>query len=491
MRGRKRWLLAAAVLSVLAAAALWLLLRPAASLPQPGQTLLHASQGLDAIQVQARLDTDTRALSVTQTMTLQNRADQPLDSVVLRAWANAFRSADTSPCASDELYDLCYPGGFSSGSVTMAQVKADGSDVLFRYLDAAKTVLFLPLSSPWQAESTLTLSLTYQVEIPRAACRFGVNDGVWALGNAFIVPGVWQDGAWRTDEYLAVGDPFVSLCANWQVEITLPEGCQCAGSAEPVQDGNVYRFEALAVRDFALTVFEGFSKAQAMEEGVLVTAYARNARQARRMLTYARQALKCYDGRYGAYPYQSYTLCQVNMPMSGMEYPAFSMIGADALADAGDTLEKAVAHETAHQWWYAVVGSDAWNQPWQDEALAAFSALEYWGQYHGQAARQELEQSTAEYALRVTVSQGVTPGCPLDRFSTMSEYSLVVYDRGLALLCALDRLSGGLDGALAAYYQAYAFSLASRDDFETCISQATGEDIRPLLRDYLDTYILH
>ena len=36
MRGRKRWLLAAAVLSVLAAAALWLLLRPAASLPQPG-----------------------------------------------------------------------------------------------------------------------------------------------------------------------------------------------------------------------------------------------------------------------------------------------------------------------------------------------------------------------------------------------------------------------------------------------------------------------
>ena len=59
------------------------------------------------------------------------------------------------------------------------------------------------------------------------------------------------------------------------------------------------------------------------------------------------------------------------------------------------------------------------------------------------------------------------------------------------MAATLDRLSGGLDGALAAYYQAYAFSLASRDDFETCISQATGEDIRPLLRDYLDTYILH
>ena len=42
-----------------------------------------------------------------------------------------------------------------------------------------------------------------------------------------------------------------------------------------------------------------------------------------------------------------------------------------------------------------------------------------------------------ESALRVTVPHGVTPGAPLERFSTMSEYSLVVYDRGAAMLLSL------------------------------------------------------
>lgn len=493
-RKQKRlWAFGAAGVALLAAATLWLALRPSVALPEAGEKLLDASRGLDEIVVEASLDPDTRMLTVSQTLTLQNRTGQPQETVALRAWANAFRSLDTSPIASEELFDRCYPDGFSSGSVTVARAAANGQNVAFRYLDTAKTVLSLPLADSWQPGESISVALHYQVEIPRAAYRFGVNDGVWALGNAFVVPALWQDGRWRTDEYLPVGDPFVSQCQNWQVTLSVPEGYQCAASAYPTvetADGRrLYRFEALAVRDFALIAAQGLQQAQAMEEGVLVTAYARDAAQARQMLTYACQALKCYCARYGAYPYPSYTLCQASFSMSGMEYPALAMIGASTLA-AEDALEQAVAHETAHQWWYAAVGSDQWNQPWQDEALAAFSVLEYMQQYHGAAARQEMEQQ-AEYALRTTVPRGVTPGCPLDRFSTMGEYKLVVYDRGLALFCALDRMTGGLDTALAAYYDAYAFGLAGRKDLEQTLCTVTGQDVTPLCRDYLDTYILH
>lgn len=491
---RRRLLaLGAALLALGTAVVLWQLLQPKKQLPAPGDSLVSASEDLDEICVTASLEPESRMLSVTQTLTLQNRTGQSQNAVVLRAWANAFRSMDTSPIASEELYDQCYPGGFSTGSVTIGRAAISGEGIVFRYLDEAKTVVSLPLSQDWQPGETLTVELRYQVEIPRAAYRFGVNDGIWALGNALIVPALWQDGAWRTDEYLPVGDPFVSQCQNWHVTLSLPEGYACAGSACPTvetTDGrSLYTFEALAVRDFALVAAEGLQQAQAMEDGVLVTAYALDAGQARQMLDYARKALKCYTARYGAYPYPAYTLYQTGMPMSGMEYPAFSMIGSDTLTNASE-LEKAVAHETAHQWWYAVVGSDQWNQPWQDEALAQYSTLCYMAEYHGASARQEMEQQ-AEYALRVTVPRGVTPGCPLDRFSTMSEYTTVVYDRGLALMCALDRLTGDLDTALAAYYDTHAFGLASREDFETLISAATGTDIAPLCRDYLDTYILN
>ena len=97
-----------------------------------------------------------------------------------------------------------------------------------------------------------------------------------------------------------------------------------------------------------------------------------------------------------------------------------------------------------------------------------------------------------EADLRVTVPRGVTPGAPLDRFSTMAEYALVVYERGAAMLCALDRaLSGGLDAALSAYYAHYAFGRATRGDFEALLRSVTGEDLSSLIRDYLDTYILN
>ena len=79
----------------------------------------------------------------------------------------------------------------------------------------------------------------------------------------------------------------------------------------------------------------------------------------------------------------------------------------------------------------------------------------------------------------------------LSAFSSMSEYSRVVYNRGLACLLALEETAGGLDTFLRDYYTSYAFSIASREDFEHTLAQSTGEDLTPLLRDYLDTSILN
>jgi len=95
-----------------------------------------------------------------------------------------------------------------------------------------------------------------------------------------------------------------------------------------------------------------------------------------------------------------------------------------------------------------------------------------------------------ESSLRMTVPHGVTPGAPLDYFASMSEYKLVVYDRGAACLCALDRMVP-LDTFLRDYYQRFAFGRATRQDFEEQLLLSTGEDLTPLMRDYLDTYILN
>jgi aminopeptidase N len=48
-----------------------------------------------------------------------------------------------------------------------------------------------------------------------------------------------------------------------------------------------------------------------------------------------------------------------------MEYPELVMTPSDPTS---------VAHELAHQWFYAIVGDDQWSEPWLDESFAEFSA---------------------------------------------------------------------------------------------------------------------
>ena len=500
-RSRAIWLGAAAA-AVLLVLLFWIAgaFAPEVELPSPSQSLIEAWDGLDAVYVEASLDSEAAVLTVSQTLTLSNRTGEAQDAAVLRTWPNAFQTPDTSPAAAeDEIYENCYPDGFSIGALVMsrARIARDGQEaqtVAYRYTDEAKTVLSVPVPGGWQAGEWITVSLAYTVQIPHMAYRFGVWDGIWALGNAFAIPAVWEEGTWRTDEYYPVGDPFLSDCMNWTVKLSVPEGFLCAATgyarARTEEGRALYEFSAPAVRDFALVVSDRFCIAQEVRDNVLVSAFATSQARARELLEDGRQALACFSARYGAYPYQSYTLCEINFPMGGMEYPGLAMIAADRLDAGGETLETVVAHETAHQWWYAVVGSDPVNQAWQDEALCEFSVLEYGEERYGAAWRQEREQREIESALRVTVPHGVTPGAPLERFSTMSEYSLVVYDRGAAMLCALDRMLGGeLDAFLRAYYERFAFKRATREDFEALLEQVTGEDLTPLIRDYLDTYI--
>lgn len=477
---KKAVILAAAAL-VLLLGGLWWLNQPL-QMEHPSAQLLAAAQGLDESVIEASLDTESRTLSVQHTLRLKNRTGQTLDAAVLRTWPNAFQSLETTPCS-----DQDYPGGFSTGALTMAHAQVDGQAALHRYLDEGKTLLSIPVSGGWQPDAWVEITLRYTVTPPRAAYRFGVWDGVWAFGNAFAVPAVWEDGAFRADEYVSVGDPFVSDCMNYDVTVTVPGGYRCAASGYAEADGSAYHFVSPAVRDFALVISDRFETAQAKQDGVLITAFGLNQAQAKDMLRYARKALKIYSERYGAYPYQSYSVAAVPFAHEGMEYPQLSMIGA-ALTER--RLEYAIVHETAHQWWYAVVGSDGWNQPWQDEALCEFSLLKYVQKYYGLSEREDLERSRMESSLRVTVPRGVTPGAPLDYFSSLSEYRLVVYDRGAACLCALDR-TVPLDAFLRDYYQSYAFRRATREDFEEQLFRSTGEDLTPLLRDYLDTSILN
>lgn len=460
-----------------------------------GEQLDAAAQGLDSIAIEAQLDPAGKTMQVTQRLTLTLRTGEPRQELVLRTWPNAFLKPGTSPVAGNT--DCC-PEGFSAGSLVMAQAQVEQGgqmvDVNYRYTDEAKTVLSMPLAESWEPGETLQVSLRYTVHFPHAMYRFGWWGDTFMAGHAFAVPALWQDGGYRTDSWLTIGDPLSGECANYTLRLTMPKGYLCAAGGSLTSlirtgDTVTCTIQAQAVRDLGLVISRELQKVTRQSGDILLEAVAADKATARRMLDTAQASLAAYTERFGVYPWPVYSVCSLPLGISGAEYTALSMVAADL---KGEQLEHTIAHETAHQWWYGLVGSDSATHPWMDEALCEYSLLCYMQDRYGNRAREELRQTLIEPAMRITVAGQATPGAPLDYFETGTDYSVLVYGRATALLCAADELlSGRLNDALKHYAQQYAFGIADREDFSRAVLETTGEDIQPLMVDYLDTYLLN
>ncbi len=460
--------------------------------PSAGARAAAVAEGLNNYNYQLLFLPEDGTLSITMTLDYTNRTPDALDSLTLRTWAGAYAREETSPAAIDVLYDQCYPDGFSAGGIMLDGAWWNGQLANAVFEDEAQTVLRVPITALAPAEQG-TLLLRCTLTIPHCAHRYGYSRGVWQFGNALPVLSVYENGAWRADEYHPIGDPFVSECANYSVLLIAPEGYACATStlcaSEETGDGRVmFRMDGQAMRDFSFALSKSWSRAQVKANGVTVVSYAADSESARRSAKNAAKALKVFSGLYGEYPYASLTLCAVNFPFGGMEYPGLIFLSSSYFyQEMRDTLELVVAHETAHQWFYALVGSDQFNQPWQDEALSEYAMLRYAKAVYGQSAYENLLVTRVQAPMQEHIPQAVTPGSPVSYFGSLDVYSSVVYGRGAALLLAIEELTGQADAFLRAYCDTFAFRIASRAEFETLLNAFTGMDLKALMVDYLDT----
>lgn len=456
---------------------------------QPNQRWMDAAQGLSSYDITLRLNPEDHTLAITEIIDYRNDTGETLDSLVLRTWLNAYQSEEYSPAATEEFYDACYPNGFSPGFLNLYDISWNGEQMPWAYLDDAQTAL--KISIPALADGKEgQLKIRCVAVIPQCAHRTGWTDAGYQLGNVLPVLSLYENGGWRAEEYWPIGDPFVGECANFSVTLYTPEGYIPACSAPLIQEKNgSWTGKILSARDIALCISPAYKTASSQVQGIWIHSFAQTDAGARRALGYARQAVEIFSALYGAYPYPSLTICSVDFPFGGMEYPGLCMLAENLyLESQKDTLELAVAHETAHQWFYALVGSDQYHQPWQDEAICEYAALRYVQECYGQGSFETLKYYRVDAPMQEWIAGNLTPGSPIDYFSNLNDYAAVVYGRGAALMLALDEmLPQGVDAFLRAYADHFAYQSVTRAEFEQFLTSYAGMDLVPLLLDYLDT----
>jgi hypothetical protein len=169
-------------------------------------------------------------------------------------------------------------------------------------------------------------------------------------------------------------DPFVTPSSrDVRVTITSDRRLDLATTGELVStssNGRTKVFEATNVRDFTVTASTNFDWRERRVGDTTIRVWYRPGTPGVAWLDAAADAFALLEARLGPYGYPTFDVVQ-SAGGSAMESPGLIWIPTGTGAS---NLRYLAAHETAHQWFYGIVGSDQVREPFTDEAMADFAA---------------------------------------------------------------------------------------------------------------------
>lgn len=193
------------------------------------------------------------------------------------------------------------------------------------------------------------------------------------------------------------GEPFVTKATDEvRVRITPDQPnikIATSGQLESIE-GNTQTFVAHNVRDFNFAASPRYVKTTTQWGDVTVTYYTIELPLAKTK-KWVMAALNRFKSKIGPYPYPTFTIAEVPTGPS-MESPAMIWITQSAVPRG--TLKYLAVHETAHMWFYAIVGNNQADEPFTDEAMAEFLTRDFIGHRASHCSDDILDKRVYDYS---------------------------------------------------------------------------------------------
>jgi hypothetical protein len=494
------------IITLLASAAGGCALRQSAAptIPVPANLPVQMENRADINQytINAVLDPANMQLTAEQKVTYVNNESVELKELYFHVYTNAFKKKETAPFLFDD-FARAYSRGFKPGYSEFASVQlSDGQTrkaLEYSLQGEGETILKVKLSEPLPPQKSLTLELKYKVVIPPAGERFGYGEGNINMGNWYPVAAVYDADGWNLDKYYSIGDPFYSDSSNYIVNIKAPKEYTIAASGpltgeKAEGEYKNWQFSASNMRDFAFIASDKFQVAEEKTGDTLVKSYyyKDHEKKGKEALEYGKQSIEIFNKSFGKYPYPVYSVVETEFP-SGMEYPGLVYINTKYYGNdySGDNLLYTTVHETAHQWWYGVVGNDQIDEAWLDEGFATYSEGVFTEKEFGRG-NGELYYGYFDESAKEDLQSGAYDGVilkPLSKYTNWDDYGPAVYTGGAVLLNEIRRQVGDEDffRILQTYYKEYAFKNATTGDFLKVCEQISDKEFDDIFNKHLSS----
>ena len=421
----------------------------------------------------ASYDKDTRTLTGTVNFTYYNNTDNEIGDLKFNLYGNAYRENSTFKPVSQSYTDSAYYAGESYGSMSVESVEncagwnVGGED---------ENILTVTLLAPVYPEQTTSVTISYTLTLALVNHRTGVTEITVNLGTFYPVLCAYTSAGFVECPYYSCGDPFLSECANYRVTLDLPPEYVVATSGKAGKESTVaerkkctYTLEN--ARDFAVVLSDKFNVETRTVGGTEIKYYYYDDASPKTSIAVASESVEYFNETFGTYAYPTLSVVQTGFCYGGMEYPALTMI-SDALDSVGNIYT--IVHENAHQWWYAMVGSDQINCGWQDEGLAEYSSLMFFENYPSYSFTRTGIVGSATKAYRAYFSVynqifgevDTSMNRHVSEYESDYEYCNIAYNKGLILFDMLRQSIGDekFVSALKEYFSSNIYRLVSCDD---------------------------
>jgi len=385
---------------------------------------------------------------------------------------------------------LAYPGAFSLKALQWA----NGTAV--EGMTWEENGLSIPLPAALQPGESLALGIAYDLKFPSAASISGDRPVPFAYTARQVnlvdwypfVPPYQSGQGWLAHPNSYYGESLVYDLSDFDISLRLTDtrtDLVVAASAPAQIEGDRAHYVLENARSFALSISHEYQNAKTTIGGIEITSYyfAAHNLAGTSATQITAEALALFQERFAAYPHTTLAVVEAEF-LDGMEYDGLYFVSRGMYnlytGTPGEYFHALIVHETAHQWFYALVGNDQAMEPWLDEALCTYSELLYYERYHPDAV-------SWWWDIRINYfhPSGWVNSSVYDHLGQPGNYDLyrnAVYFNGAVFLSELRQAIGDdvFFVFLHDYTQKNTGKIATTQDFFSILSAHTAIDLGPL-----------
>ncbi len=227
--------------------------------------------------------------------------------------------------------------------------------------------------------------------------------------------------------------------------------------------------------------------------------------QRKKVLEEAKDILRFYESKFGAFPYEKLTIVQRLWSTSGGHSPASFIVinsfprrlerrrfmDARSPVDFSRWKEYFIAHEIAHQWWGQGVTWESYHDQWLSEGLAQFSSILYLSEKYGDKVFSSILKKLTRWTEKKSEWGAITLGSRLSYFD-YEAYQSIIYNKTSVVLNMLKDFIGeeSFFRGLRKFFADHKYGAASTNDFIRTFNEISDYDLRPFFRVWFDSHTL-